>query len=658
MKTQCDDPRLTAYALGELEGAEREEIEELVAQNADARQAVEEIQRLGRELTNELSTEAAQGMTPLQKQNMLQSFDLEQTGELESGSAGLQKKTVLLKKQGTPQRVISTPWRAAIAMAASIAIIVGMFGVFGDTVRQKMGGAIEELGGDSGDMDYALNTDSADFLCDLTDAPREERHNGPNSLFGPSIEDYSQIIENTFQRVVDHPLSTFSIDVDTASYSNVRRFLSDGRMPPKDAVRIEELINYFNYDYAPPRGKVPFATHLEVSSCPWRDATRLVRIGLKGRVIENKERPPCNLVFLLDVSGSMDTANKLALLKRAMSALVNNLNARDRVAIVVYAGAAGLVLPPTACDNRNAIQEALRKLKSGGSTAGGAGIKLAYKTAAENLDPEAANRVILCTDGDFNVGITQTGDLTRFVAKKAKQGIFLTVLGFGMGNYKDSRLEQIADKGNGNYAYIDTFSEARKVLVDQISGTLVTIAKDVKIQVEFNPDRVAEYRLVGYENRILKKEDFNDDKKDAGEIGAGHTVTALYEIVPTGRSVMSKPPVDQLKYRRSISQPVESANAELLTVKLRYKFPDADISTKIEFPLMDDGKSFEESSTDFRFASAVASFGMLLRDSRYKNEMTYSRILQMAGDALGRDKHGYRREFLDLVRNAEAISGR
>lgn len=472
--------------------------------------------------------------------------------------------------------------------------------------------------------------------------------------YGPSIETYSEIEENEFVRVIDQPLSTFSIDVDTASYANVRRFLSRGQLPPKDAVRIEEMINYFNYDYAPPTDKVPFAARFAQADCPWNEQHKLVRIALKGRELEQATRPPLNLVFLLDVSGSMRDANKLPLVKRSLDMLCNQLDERDRVSIVVYAGASGLVLPPTSGADRNTILGALKRLEAGGGTNGGQGIRLAYKTARKNFHKEGVNRVILCTDGDFNIGVTQGGDLNRLIEKKAKGGVFLSVLGFGMGNYKDGTLEGLADKGNGNYAYIDTFSEARKVLVDQMSGTLVTIAKDVKIQVEFNPARVAGYRLIGYENRMLAAEDFNDDTKDAGEIGAGHTVTALYELVPAGLPVNDAPPVDELKYQTPKADTV--ASDELLTVKLRYKRPDGDESSKLEFPLADDEASFAQADTDFRFATSVAGFGMLLRDSEFNGDLTYDQVIEWTKDSLGVDEFGYRREFLNLIRNAASLS--
>ncbi|MCB1694451.1 MAG: von Willebrand factor type A domain-containing protein, partial [Pseudomonadales bacterium] len=409
------------------------------------------------------------------------------------------------------------------------------------------------------------------------------------------------------------------------------------------------------YDYAPPHDAHPFAAHMEIAPCPWNASNRLVRIGLKGKELDAGSRPPLNLVFLLDVSGSMNAPNKLPLVKRAMNVLVNQLDQRDRVSIVVYAGAAGIVLPPTSGNDPQAILDAIERLQAGGSTAGGAGIELAYKTAQENFDAEAVNRVILCTDGDFNVGMTQPGDLVRLIEEKAKTGIFLNVLGFGMGNYKDSTLEDLSNKGNGMYAYIDDFSEARKVLVDQMTGTLVTIAKDVKIQVEFNPAMVAGYRLIGYENRMLKKEDFNNDKVDAGEIGAGHTVTAFYELVPAGQGMDDVPPVDALKYQSETAP--SAAAGEWLTLKLRYKLPDGDTSTKVEYPLVEGALVGEVvPSTDFRFAASVAAFGQLLRESPFVTGYTYDDVIDLAQGSLGSDRNGYRAEFLKLVRNAKAIA--
>ncbi|MBN2474291.1 MAG: von Willebrand factor type A domain-containing protein [Pirellulales bacterium] len=474
---------------------------------------------------------------------------------------------------------------------------------------------------------------------------------------GKGGDQYDRLVENPFRLVKDHPLSTFSIDVDTASYANVRRFLlGEGRLPPPDAVRIEELVNYFKYDYAGPEDDVPFAAHIEAAACPWTEGHRLVRVGLKGKEVGNEERPESNLVFLLDVSGSMNSPDKLPLLKAGMKLLVEQMRPNDRVAIVVYASAEGLALPSTPGSEREEISAALESLRAGGSTAGGAGIELAYRVAQENFIAGGVNRVLLCTDGDFNVGTTSTGDLVRMVEQRAKQGVFLSVLGFGRGNLNDAMMENISNKGNGNYAYIDGITEAHKVLVEQMGGTLVTIAKDVKIQIEFNPARVAAYRLIGYENRILAAEDFNDDKKDAGEIGAGHTVTALYEVVPAGMEV-EVPGVDPLKYQTPAAPKDDGATGgELLTLKLRYKQPEADTSRLLEFPLVDQGTRFGQASPDLQFAAAVASFGMLLRDSPHKGTATYEAVREIATASKGADASGYRAEFLQMVGRAKELA--
>ncbi|MDR3633794.1 MAG: VWA domain-containing protein [Isosphaeraceae bacterium] len=466
-------------------------------------------------------------------------------------------------------------------------------------------------------------------------------------------ESYKPITENRFTRVSAEPLSTFSIDVDTASYANVRRFLTQNQLPPADAVRIEELLNYFPYDDPPPTGDDPFSVRVELAGCPWNGEHRLARIGLKGRPIDRGQRPSSNLVFLIDVSGSMSDANKLPLLKTSLQQMVRQLGENDRVAIVVYAGASGLVLPSTTCLHQRKVLEALEQLHSGGSTNGSAGIQLAYDTATANYIKGGTNRVILATDGDFNVGLTTQDQLIKLIEAKAKSGVFLSVLGFGMGNLKDDNLERLADKGNGHFAYIDDLQEARKVLVEELGSTLVTIAKDVKIQVEFNPSKVAAYRLIGYENRLLNKEDFNDDTKDAGEIGAGHHVTALYEIVPAGKDA-DLPAVDPLKYQKAESTVVPSKEA--LTVKLRYKQPEGDKSRLIERGVVDEGTDFGHASDDFKFASAVAAFGMLLRDSPEKGSLTYSGVSELAQSSLGADPSGYRREFVELVGRAQALS--
>ena len=476
-----------------------------------------------------------------------------------------------------------------------------------------------------------------------------------------NTEAYNAIKENTFLGAKENPLSTFSIDVDTASYSNVRRFLRDGVRPPNGAVRTEELINYFQYNYPQPGADAPFSVNIEMSRAPWDAKHELVRIGLKGRDLPAADRPQANLVFLVDVSGSMDEPNKLPLLKRSLRSLVENLAPTDHVAIVTYAGGAGLALPSTPGSKKTEILQALDSFQAGGSTQGSAGIKLAYETAQENLVKGGINRVILCTDGDFNVGTTSQSELEELIEKERASGVFLSVLGFGTGNVKDSTMELLADKGNGNYAYIDSATEGRKVLVDQMGATLFTIAKDVKIQVEFNPAKVAGYRLIGYENRMLAKEDFNNDKKDAGEIGAGHTVTALYEIIPAGQTVPGATGVDPLKYQKPSTADVAAsetaATNEILTVKLRYKEPTGDTSKLIEIPFAAaEPPAFESASADFRFASAVAAFGMKLRNSPDSGDISWDQIQKISRGALGEDPGSYRAEFLTLVELAKKLA--
>ncbi len=470
-----------------------------------------------------------------------------------------------------------------------------------------------------------------------------------------NTESYDKIDDNPFLNAANNPLSTFSIDVDTASYSNVRRFLREGQLPPKDAVRIEELVNYFPYDYPAPSGDAPFALSSELSQAPWNHDHQLLHLGLQAKKLDARQAPRKNLVFLLDVSGSMSDPNKLPLLKRSLKELTRTLGANDRVAMVVYAGSSGLVLPATPGNDEQAITSALDRLEAGGSTNGGDGIRLAYRIAAQNFDPHGVNRVILATDGDFNVGVSSEGDLVRLIESERKGGVYLTVLGMGMGNLKDSTLEKLADRGNGNYAYIDTLSEARKVLIEQAGSTFVTVAEDVKIQVEFNPELVAGYRLIGYENRLLRAEDFNDDQKDAGEVGAGHSVTALYEIVPAG-TPLSAGSVDALKYQKPNQPSAAAHGSELATLKLRYKEPHGTESRLLTFPIDAKGTSPEATSEGFRFSAAVAGFGMLLRDSPYRAQASYGLVRQLAESAVGRDARGYRREFMTLVSSAEKLA--
>jgi Ca-activated chloride channel family protein len=468
-------------------------------------------------------------------------------------------------------------------------------------------------------------------------------------------ESYDHVEEKGFVTPASQPLSTFSVDVDTASYSNVRRMLTSGQRPPAGAVRIEEMINYFDYGYPePPKGS-PFAVVSEVGQAPWATSHRLVHLGIQGKRIAQADLPPKNLVFLLDVSGSMEDENKLPLVRKAMHQLVDGMRPQDSVAIVVYAGASGLVLPPTTGENKASIRDALNRLQAGGSTNGGQGLQLAYATARQHLRPGAINRVILATDGDFNVGTTSQSDLVNLIEHERDAGVFLTVLGFGMGNYKDSTLEKLADRGNGNYAYVDNFAEAKKVLVEDVTGTLLTIAKDVKIQVEFNPQQVAAYRLIGYENRVMADRDFNDDKKDAGDIGAGHSVTALYEIIPVGVAVPG-PGVDALKYQAVAATPA-AASAELMTVKLRYKAPEGSTSQLMSFPVADSNRSAAQLSDDFRFSAAVAGFGMMLRGSELKGTDSWSLVRELARSARTDDPNGHRAEFLSLIDRAASMTG-
>ncbi len=469
-------------------------------------------------------------------------------------------------------------------------------------------------------------------------------------------EGYDKITENPFLRVTDNPLSTFSIDVDAASYSNVRRFINNKELPPAGAVRIEEMINYFTYQYPQPQNGEPFSVNTELSQCPWNKAHRLMLIGLQGKIIPTESLPASNLVFLVDVSGSMMVENKLPLVQSSLKLLTDQLRQQDRVSIVVYAGNAGLVLPPTSGDHKTTIKDAIDRLEAGGSTAGGAGIKLAYVAAKQNFIQGGNNRVILCTDGDFNVGVSSDDELETLIEQERETGVFLTVLGFGMGNYQDAKMQKLADKGNGNHAYIDGISEARKVLIHEFGGTLFTIAKDVKLQIEFNPAKVQGYRLIGYENRLLAKEDFNNDKKDAGELGSGHTVTALYEIMPVGSPTNELDSVDALRYQTTKrTKPSGQFNNELLNIKLRYKQPDGSTSKLLQHPVKDDNTALENTSSNFRFAASVASFGMLLRHSQYKGNFSYDDIVPLASQATGNDIEGYRKEFIQLVQNAKLL---
>ncbi len=469
-----------------------------------------------------------------------------------------------------------------------------------------------------------------------------------------NTEEYDKINDNEFKEASKNPLSTFSIDVDRASYSNVRRFVTQGSLPPADAVRVEELINYFSYDYPQPKGNAPFSITTEYTDCPWNKSHQLIHVGLQGKEIALTNMPANNLVFLVDVSGSMQSPDKLPLLQAGLRLLVDQMRPQDQVSLVVYAGAAGTVLEPTLGTEKDKIIAALDKLEAGGSTAGGEGIELAYKQAKEHFLKNGNNRVILATDGDFNVGVSSNGELVTLIEKKREQGIFLTVLGFGTGNYKDSKMEQLADKGNGNYAYIDDLLEAKKVLVKEMGGTLLTIAKDVKIQVEFNPAKIKGYRLVGYENRVLANEDFNNDKKDAGELGSGHTVTAIYEIIPIG-STETISSVDPLKYQTTPKGVTGSFGDELMTVKFRYKETKDTTSKLIVHVVLDKKTPIATASENCKFSISVAEYGMILRDSKFKGQANYKDVMALAKESKGKDDEGYRAEFIRLVEMTELL---
>jgi Ca-activated chloride channel family protein len=693
-----DDPRLTAYALNEMEPVERAEFENLLQQDVAAQQAVEEIRATTALLATALEQEP--DLTSATPSQTAQQAAIIPGGDLRKLDGGPSKKPFRLLR--FPQFYYAVSGLAAACFAVFFVywqqnqpvyesknyteVTLAAPAQRNDEKKAKVaaeGGAVNLPVAEPAVASLEKKEETLKLDAFVVAAPAAKGVAARSRAAGASAvgmitaggmenpgrqnllmrakdfntEAYSLRQDNDYLRVADQPVSTFSADVDTASYSNVRRFLKQGQRPPADAVRIEELVNYFPYTYPQPTGNVPFTASLEVASAPWAPEHRLVRIGLRGREVSDAARPAANLVFLLDVSGSMNEPNKLPLVKQSLRLLVGKLRPDDRVAIAVYAGASGLALPSTSAANKTVILDAIDRLQAEGSTNGEAGIQLAYDIAKANLIQGGVNRVILATDGDFNVGVTSEGELLRLVGEKAKSGVFLTVLGFGMGNLKDSQLEQLADKGNGNYAYIDSLAEAKKSLVEQAGGTLVTIAKDVKLQVEFNPVQVQAYRLIGYENRLLAREDFNNDKVDAGEIGAGHTVTALYEVVPVGVAMPgATPAVDALKYQKTDASGQRSENSsEMLTVKIRYKEPAGEVSSLLEFPLHDAGQRFEAASQDFKFAAAVAAFGMVLRASPHKGAATLPAVAAWGQAGLGSDAGGYRNEFISLVKQAQQL---
>ena len=643
-----EDPRLSAYVVGELPEPERAAIETLLAGSPEARQWVQDL----RDVTQRLSAELEREPVP--------ALAREQRARLEARIGGRRR---------------SPAWRGRLlACAASTLIALGL-GVF---FYER------EIAPDSsapftytifGERSEAVHEEPSLRALGYSSGGETERLRGLGYLGGSEVqlrafeiplwragdearagntEDYAASVENAFRWTEDEPLSTFSIDVDTASYSNVRRFLNDGRLPPPASVRIEELINYFTYDYPPPREGEPFSITTEVASAPWQPNHRLVHVGLRAEDVAAEDRPDSNLVFLIDVSGSMRSDAKLPLLVRSMRLLIDQLDQRDRVAIVVYAGTSGLVLPSTSCVDKWAVLDALDRLEAGGSTNGGEGILLAYRVAHEHFLPGGLNRVILCTDGDFNVGVTDQDSLVELIEEQRESGVFLSVLGFGTGNLKDSTMEQLADKGNGNYAYIDSLQEARKVLVTEMGGTLLAVAKDVKIQVELNPAEVKAWRLIGYENRLLDHQDFDDDRQDAGEIGAGLSVTALYEIVPHG-AAFDAPRAGEPRTRDAAPETSLTHSGELLHMKLRYKPVSSNESLLLSQPVRDSGRSWYEASDDFKFSAAVAAFGMSLSGSAHLGDMRLEAIRRLAVESLGDDREGYRAEFLRLVERAREL---
>ena len=664
-----DDPKLTAFALDELEEPEKSTIARAVAESPEAQRVVEETRELSRALKNEFAAEMANERPRPPSRSLSDIRDdpwfwsigrpLAIAAVIAIFAIVSGVTVVSLKHRSAEQVVVTGSNIPSAEEVGQKPVEAEVQPEFHEEIAATPAAPAAAKTGVARGVPAQSLTKSASLAYSLPAAEfdRSDRYGAirqPNGEFNTAA--YDHILENPFLDAKTNPLSTFSIDVDTASYSNIRRFVNEGSLPPKDAVRVEEMINYFTYDYAQPTDQKPFAVHVDLASCPWETSHRLVRIGLKGKEIATDKRGPSNLVFLLDVSGSMTPPERLPLIKQSMRLLVDKLTENDRVAIVVYAGGSGLALPSTPGNQKEKILSALESLEPGGSTNGAEGIQLAYKVAADNFIKGGVNRVILATDGDFNVGVTNQGDLIRLIEEKAKTGVFLSVLGVGTDNLKDSTMQKLADKGNGNYAYLDSLDEARKVLVQQMNGTLVTIAKDVKIQVEFNPARVASYRLIGYEKRMLRKEDFNNDKVDAGEIGAGHTVTALYEVVPVGVSAnptANVPPVDPLKYSKPEKATLSSD--EMLTVKLRYKKPDEDKSQLIERPVLDSNAAFASTSPDFKFAAAVAEFGMLLRDSEHKGNGTFGTVLEWAQEGKGSDANGYRAGFIELVRKAQAL---
>lgn len=633
MNTLKNDPRMTAYLLNELSQEEKILFEKEIQNNPEAIKELQNLKRTMNILQNELKKEPLPSFKIKKKLSWRSFFGLDKL-----------------------KYWIAIPSALALCYFVIIPSIEVKMNALTEGVFGKAESMVDSI--NSGvDPSPSMSLSMSSYAPANSDAmmPKETAMIESPTQETFNTEEYDRLHEDDFQKVSDQPLSTFSTDVDTAAYSNVRRFLNMGQKPPADAIRIEEFINYFTYDYLAPQGDDAFAIHLEQASCPWKKEHQLVRIGLKAKEFTMANNAGNNFVFLIDSSGSMQDSDKLPLLKKAFAIFVENLKENDRVSIVTYAGSSGLVLPATKGNERQKIQGAIESLNAGGGTAGASGIELAYKIANDNFIKKGNNRIILATDGDFNLGMTDRGGLTRLVEEKAKDGVFLTILGFGTGNYKDSQMKSLSSQGNGNYFYIDQINEAQKVLGYNLFANMTPVAKDAKIQVEFNPQVVTAYRLIGYITRKLNNQDFNNDKKDAGDVGSGHTVTALYEIVPKGVAI-DLPNVDKLKYQNIEAPPAQNFNNEVLTVKVRYKNPTESTSKLLSASLKNTPTFFTNASRDFRLASSAALFGMLLSQSKYSGDMGYNDVLEMAKAAKGKDPYGHEAEFIELIEKAKDLN--